>query len=122
MFDGDFLSSPPPFFQNLLLNQVASGPAIPEMLSREKSHYSPALGDQLRNVDMREWVLTRKKTLHAFYGDRGSGAPESVVNELQWSEALSACVDVTVIPNACHFPMVENPSATLKSLRRILEL
>ena len=119
-----FLTPPAPFFQNLLLDKAASEPEqfIPVMLSREKAHYSPVLGDRLREADMMEWVLTRKKTVHALYGDRGSGVPEKVVNELKWPERLSACVDVIVIPGACHFPMIENPSATLKGLRRILDL
>ncbi len=119
-----FLTSPAPFFQNLLFDKAASVPAqlISVMLNREKIHYSPVLGDRLREVDMTEWVLTRKKMLYALYGDRGSGVPEKVVNELRWSESLSACVEVKVIPDACHFPMIENPSATLKSLRRILDL
>jgi pimeloyl-ACP methyl ester carboxylesterase len=119
-----FLAPPAPFFQNLFLKKTTSVQAkvILEMLSHEKVHYSPILGDRLREVDISEWVVDRKKKLFALYGDRGCGAPEKVLNELQWSEDLSACVDVTVIPNACHFPMVENPNATLKGLQHILNL
>ena len=119
-----FLTPPAPFFQNLLQHETLSvqEKAILEMLSHEKVHYSLILGDRLRGVDIREWVIKRGKKLYALYGDRGCGAPEKVLNELQWSENLLDRVEVTVIPNACHFPMVENPNATLEGLRRVLNL
>ncbi|MAT45621.1 MAG: hypothetical protein CL609_25095 [Anaerolineaceae bacterium] len=118
-----FLTSPSPFFQNLILNQAASAPslAIPEMLAQNKIHYSSKLGESLRKLDLSQTVIHQKKKMVAFYGDRGSGSPERVQKELQWPDALFSCVDVTVVPNACHFPMVENPAATMNGLKNILE-
>lgn len=119
-----FLAPPTKFFQNLFLN-INESPQAQEtiqMLNQEKIHYSPILGDSLREVDIRAWAIRRRKKFYAFYGDRGSGNFEKVLNELQWPENLAECVEVTVIPNACHFPMIENPGATLKGLHSVLHL
>jgi len=119
-----FLSPPAPFFQNLVLNEDASPQvqAISEMLSREKVYYSQALGENLGKIDLRRSVARWKRKLYAFYGDRGCGEPERVRHELQWPEDVSAWIDLIVIPDACHFPMVENPGATLNAMKNILRL
>ncbi|MBU1418939.1 MAG: alpha/beta hydrolase [Proteobacteria bacterium] len=117
-----FLAPGAPFFQNLLFNDATSAhtQVIPKMLNLEKVHYSPFLRERLRHVDIRKSVIEQKKQLYAFYGDRGCGSPDRVLNELQWSDDLKAYIEVTVIPDACHFPMAENPRATLKGLKSIL--
>jgi pimeloyl-ACP methyl ester carboxylesterase len=117
-----FLLSPAPFFQNLLWATPASAAAHPilEMLSREQGHYSPSLRAALRDITASEQVLQLGRPLAALYGDRGCGQPEIVLNELQWPAALAACVDVHVVPGACHFPMVENASVTAQILRKII--
>lgn len=119
-----FLAPPTSFFQNLLLNMKDSAQAQPiiQMLGQEKIHYSPVLGERLRDVDIRAWAIKRGKKFYAFYGDRGSGDSEKVLHELNWPESLSDLAEVTIIPNACHFPMIENSGAVLKGFQKVLHL
>lgn len=119
-----FLAPPTKFFQNLFLNitDSAQAQATIQMLNQEKIHYSPILGNSLHEVDLRAWAIRRNKKFYSLYGDRGSRNVDQVLNELQWTKELSNCGEVTVIPNACHFPMLENPSATLKGLLTVLHL
>ena len=118
-----FLLPPNPFFHNLLLSGASSVQAqqILEMLSCEEAHYSPRLREAIREVDMSEQVLRIGKTFHALYGDRGCGRPEIVLEKLQWTEQISTRVELRVIPESCHFPMVENPQETVHVLRSIID-
>jgi pimeloyl-ACP methyl ester carboxylesterase len=118
-----FLVSPSPFFQNLLLDASSSAPvrAIPKMLHREKASYSPLLREAIQQFDGSEPLLPPGQSVYALYGDRGRGQAAAVLNELGWTEQLLTDVAVKVIPNACHFPMVENPQETAEVLRRIID-
>jgi pimeloyl-ACP methyl ester carboxylesterase len=116
-----FLLPPPPFFRNVLLEEKKPAERrVQKMLSDEKLYYSPVLAERLRWIDMMEHVAPIASRVHALYGDRGCGKPAEVAAELRWPEGLSECIDLHVIPNACHFPMVENPAATADVLQQIL--
>ncbi len=115
-----FLLPPGPFFRNLVLHETNATRIIPEMLEREGEHYSAHLREAIREVDMSEQVLKAGGRLYALYGDRGCRRPERVQEELRWPEEMAAGVEVSVIPEACHFPMLENPEAAARTLRRVL--
>ena len=117
-----FLLPPAPFFQSILLDEASSDPkhVLQEMLEREKAFYSARLRETLREIDNNEQVSRLGKTIHALYGDRGSGNSKEVINKLHWSEKLSASVDVSVIQGACHFPMIENPQAIVQVLKSVI--
>jgi pimeloyl-ACP methyl ester carboxylesterase len=119
-----FLLAPDPFFHNLLLSGESSDQAkqILEMLHCEEAHYSPRLKEAMREVDMSEQVWKIGKTIHALHGDRGCGSPEMVLEKLHWTEPIAALVELRVIPDSCHFPMVENPQETVQVLRSIIEI
>jgi pimeloyl-ACP methyl ester carboxylesterase len=118
-----FLVSPDPFFHNLLLSGESSdqGKGILKMLHRQEAHYSPGLREAIRDLDMSQQVLQVGKTFHALYGDRGCGKPEMVLEKLGWTAQISAHVEARVIPGSCHFPMLENPYATVDGLRSIID-
>lgn len=115
-----FLVSPSPFFQNLFVNmETPPAQAVLEMLECEKPHYSPALRFALRDVDMTAQVRSLASPIHVVYGDRGCGQPQQVYNELHLPVDLASQVTVHIIPNTAHFPMVENPQATVERLTTI---
>lgn len=117
-----FLVSPPPFFQNLVLDESSStlSQSILTMLDQNKKYYSPTLREELRDIDMSREALDVETTLSLLYGDRGCGMSETVLRELQWSSNLKAHMNVSVIQDACHFPMLENPKAVAQKVSTII--
>lgn len=117
-----FLTTPSPFFQNLLMPTADPSLAaeITKMLQAQKQDYSNGLSDKLRDLDFTNEVLSASAPIRAVYGDRGSGNHDKVYAELGWSNTLQTRVDVKIISNACHFPMLENPAETIRTLRLIL--
>lgn len=116
-----FVTPPAPFFRNLVFDdQSPESFAIRSMLSLERPHYAPALADSLREVDMAARIAELAVPVHVIHGDRGCGDAERVRAELHWPASLASRLDLTVIPNACHFPMLENPIATAEALGRVL--
>lgn len=118
-----YLLPPKPFFQNLFLNsaQVEDSQLIIEMLGQEKEHYSPKLQESLRQVDPQSLVVGLGKKFHILYGGRGCGDTDQVMRELAWPQEIQQWVDVKLISNACHFPMIENSEMTTQLLQDILE-
>ncbi len=55
--------------------------------------------------------------VQAVYGDRGK--PQQALRELGWHEDYFARIPVTLIPNACHFPMLENPASVAQVINRL---
>ena len=118
-----FLMPPTPFFQNLFLGTTLGQDErlILDMLEREQVHYSPMLREALRKVDMSLLVANLSTKVQALYGDRGWGEPNRVERELAWPRELQHCVEVSVVSNASHFPMIENAKMTTHLLRAILD-
>jgi pimeloyl-ACP methyl ester carboxylesterase len=92
-----------------------------DMLDREQGHYSPRLRATLKQADMSLLVANLSVKVHAIYGDRGSGDRDRVERELAWPEGLRRRVEVWVVSDAGHFPMIENPGETIDLLLAILE-
>ena len=117
-----FLMSPPPFFRSLFLSPTLGQDErlILDMMERERAHYSPRLRQALRQVDMSRLVASLSTKVQAFYGDRGCGEPHRVERELAWPGELQHRVQVSVVSNAAHFPMIENPRMTTHLLHAIL--
>lgn len=118
-----FLTPPTPFFQNLFLEtgQKSDKRLILDMLAQEKAHYSPRLREALQRVDTDLAAINVGTKVQAIYGDRGCEEPNRVEKELGWYPELQQRVAISVVPNAAHFPMIENAEAMLHLLRAILE-
>lgn len=114
-----FITPPPPFFQNLMLPDHPLLPRVQEMLKEEKSQYPASLSESLKNTDSLGLAMPHTSRLIALYGDRGTGDPQNVCVQLGWPDSLS--IPVRVIPQACHFPMLENPQAVTSVLEAILD-
>lgn len=117
-----FLVAPPPFFRNMV------APSCPPdlrlrletMLNAESARYSERSRTRLRTTDHAALLRNVSIPVTALYGDRGSADRDAVAGNLGWPEWIASKVPVEVVPNAGHFPMVENPPETTAILRRIL--
>jgi pimeloyl-ACP methyl ester carboxylesterase len=117
-----FLTPPSPFFQNLLMPGVdpALTAWVTAMLQTQKQNYSCGLSIQLREVNLTNDVLDTSAPIYSIYGDRGNKDHDQVYAELNWSDTIRSRVDIKIVSNACHFPMLENPDKTIQILRSIL--
>jgi pimeloyl-ACP methyl ester carboxylesterase len=121
VFVESFIIPPPPFFHNLLM-PTASPALVTEvkgMLDREHPLYSPMLRERLASLDVSAEVQQSPARIDAMYGDRGCSATEAI-DSLGWTELLHARISTHIVPNACHFPMLEQPVTTMQTLRSIL--
>jgi len=118
-----FLRSPAPFFQNIFNGNAPQQEErfIRDMLEREKLNYSPRLREALQQVDVSKAAASLEQKVDAIYGDRGCGEPLRVIQELAWPSELRQRVEISVVPNASHFPMIENARITAQTLRDILK-
>ncbi len=105
-----FIKTPDAFFKNLLYdnnNELAS--KIENMIKNESIHYSKELGYKLKNLDLTETAVNFEGTIRLLYGDRGYNSLNKVMSNLDLSGRLADKMEVSIIKNSCHFPMVENP-------------
>lgn len=118
-----FLQTPSPFFRNFFMESTPAEIAQPvlDMLDREKPHYSSRLKETLKQDGIYQLDDEVRARLHAIHGDRGNGNLAEVRKELDWSEYFQQRVQVSVIENTCHFPMVENPEKTVQTILDIIE-
>lgn len=117
-----FLRPPSVFFRNLLMPTAppALVSEVNDMLEREKPRYSATLRERLASLDIVPHVERTSVRIDAVYGDRGCGAAETV-DSLGWPEPLRESVDVHIIADACHFPMLEQPVEMAHLFRDIID-
>jgi pimeloyl-ACP methyl ester carboxylesterase len=117
-----FLTAPSSFFRNI----VAPGcPAeirlrLQRMLDERWPHFSERLQTELKTADHQALLRNVNIPVSAIYADRGSADRNTVMENLGWPDWIRARVQVEVVRNAGHFPMVENPDETAAILRRLL--
>lgn len=114
-----FLLSPGPLFQNLLMPDTdpALADQVTRMMANERMRFSPLLALALRELDLSPVALRPAMCIHALYGDRGTGDPDRVRAALGWPRAMAEKIPTAVVEHACHFPMLENPTATAEAIR-----
>ncbi len=117
-----FLTPPHSIFKNLLMPSAPSvlSAEVNNMLDRERPKYSTALREQLASLDLSDAAQRSAARIDDLYGDRGRSASE-VIDALGWSERLKGRVNVHTVPNACHFPMLEQPVSTTHIIRSVLD-
>jgi pimeloyl-ACP methyl ester carboxylesterase len=118
-----FLEPPTPYFQNLVMPEAP--PELVEriqgMLQTERPRYSPELSIALKDVRMGEVAARSPLSMYAIYGGRGCRDPQPVIEALGWPAALKEKIPVSVVPDACHFPMLEQPQQTAAYLNCTLQ-
>jgi pimeloyl-ACP methyl ester carboxylesterase len=116
-----FLTPPSEFFQNLLMDSAPDDlrSRVVAMLARGKQESSDALRTSLGRVDYLDTAHGLADKLIAIYGDRGCGDVARVCRALDWPAPLNDQVALHVVPDACHFPMLENPESVLRILRDV---
>lgn len=118
-----FVRDTGPFFQNLLM---PSAPAelrerLTAMLAEENEHYSASLKQELRETkeDFASYVARIPHAVHGIYGDRGEPDHVRTCKELQLPDEALARLQLDWVPNASHFPMLENPGAFAACMQRL---
>lgn len=116
-----YITSPGEFFQNILMentNKVIKEKVL-NMLQQESQYYSLELRNQLRKLDLTQLVNKTNFIIHCIYGDRGFNNREKVISELGLSAIIHKHIDIDIIPNSCHFPMIENSEKLISILKTI---
>lgn len=117
-----FITSPGSFFQNLMMEETS--PELTEkvtsMLKEEQKYYSEQLIYQLKELDMTDFVMNLNCAVVALHGDRGCNDFAKVLSSLQWCNDLQLKVDMDLVSNSCHFPMLENPKELIDILKKQL--
>lgn len=119
-----YLTSVPKFFQNVSMensNQDIKEKVI-GMLKQECKNYSSELSNKLKDLDSTSLVEMSQSKIHCIYGDRGSKRKEAVLDELELAPNIKELIDIKIISNSCHFPMLENSEDLVKILDNILRM
>lgn len=112
------------FFQNLLYSNTNKRleEKVMKMLKEESSNYTKALkNDLIGNFDFTPYIKLIRNKIYCLYGDRGNNDYEYIKKELNLSKSILEKIEVSLIHNACHFPMLENKDKTINSLKRIIK-
>ncbi len=112
-----FITPPAPFFHNLLMPgcRPEIEAFVKNMLAEEGKFFNPSLRAELRGSDLSACITGTISPILALYGDRGSGRA-AALKDLHWPKAVQQRVAVTTVPDACHFPMLENPHDTASAI------
>ena len=118
-----FITSPGKFFQNILMESTNTDikERILNMLKEESIYYSPQLKDKLRDLDLADLINKSNSNIHCIYGDRGINDRDKVISELELSDNIKKCININIIKNSCHFPMLENCGELLGLLTSIIK-
>lgn len=118
-----FIQTPPAFFRNILMENTNAflKERVLTMLQHESKYYSPKLMNQLRHLNLTDLIISSNSSVHCVYGDRGVKDPERVLHELNLPLCIRDRMDIHIIQNSCHFPMLENSNFLATVLKTILE-
>lgn len=106
-----FITTPKEFFRNLIFDEsnLSLLDAVQSMLKKESSFYSKKLANPLKVLDVSEHIINTNSNIHLIYGDRGNDSKQQILEHLNFTKVVEDKVDVSLIENCCHFPMIENP-------------
>jgi len=117
-----FITSPTKFFQNLVMDNLDENlkDKIIDMLKSESKFYSPKLGNQLKELDLTNLINISNSKIHLIYGDRGYNNPSTVIEELSLPKFKEKLLNINIVHNSCHFPMLENSEQFINLLKNII--
>lgn len=117
-----FITSPRSFFQNLMIEGTSTElvEKVSCMMKEEQKYYSEQLKYQLRELDLTDLVTNLNCEVVALHGDRGCNDYATVLSNLRWCNDLQLKVNMDIISNSCHFPMLENPKELINILKKTL--
>lgn len=114
-----YLTSPGKFFQNLLMETADEKvkEEVMAMLKEESKYYSEEVRENLRTLDITDLVNKSKSKIHCIYGDRGMNNRGKVIRELGLPLEIEEKLNIGIVRNSCHFPMIENSEEIVEHLR-----
>lgn len=117
-----FITSPTPYFQNLLMESadLLLKNRVINMLKAEQKYYSPQLSQNLRDLDLTDMLQELESDMFAIYGDRGKGDFAGLVENLKLSSEILDKINIRIVHDACHFPMLEKPMELTNKIIDIL--
>ncbi|MBZ9635137.1 alpha/beta hydrolase [Clostridium sp. FP1] len=118
-----YITSPGKFFQNLLMEDTNGTikENVTNMLNQESKYYSPILRNQLQNLDLTWMINKANSNIHFIYGDRGINNKEIVISKLGINPIIQKHIDIEIVSNSCHFPMIESSENLLSVLKNIIK-
>ena len=117
-----YLYTPSHFFRNIVMGNTSEiiKNNILKMLEKEKDNYSQILKNSLRDINMMSLIDRVKCDINLIYGDRGINDKNKIISELKLAPTMFSKLNIRIVKNTCHFPMIENPEETKIILSELL--
>ena len=117
-----YLYTPSHFFRNIVMGNTSEiiKNNILNMLEKEKDNYSETLKNKLRDINMMSLINKVKCDINLIYGDRGINDKNKIISELKLAPKMLSKLNIRIVKNTCHFPMIENPEETTVILSELL--
>lgn len=116
-----FLVTPSKFFQNIVMeNNLILKEKVMAMLKNEIKYYSQELGKNLRDLNLLDLLSQSKSHINVIYGDRGENETKAI-QKLGLSKDILNKINIKIVHNSCHFPMLENPKDFKDVLNKIIK-
>lgn len=111
------------FYRNLLTpeHMQAYGNDIVGIMRDEAKYYQEGLKRSLQqDFDYTEYVQMARQDVHAIYGDRGQAGYVNRISDLCLDKSISDKMVFSFVEDACHLPMIENPTALASIVSNIV--
>ncbi len=102
------------FYRNLMTegHMEQYGSKIMQMMQEEAPYYQDDLKQSLKEgFDYTQYLKVLNQNVYAIYGDRVQKNYPDRINDLCLDEETLGRIKLLFVENACHMPMIENPSA-----------
>ena len=112
-----------PLYRNLMTEEHMKqyGEPVLGMLASEAEFYTKELLLSLTDgYDLTPYIRQYRGKIHAIYGNRGRAVGKRHADELCLPEDIISRMELRFIRNACHLPMIENPTDMAGALAQIL--
>ena len=111
------------FYRNLLLEENKSRylPYLLDMFTEEGTYYSNELLNSFQeSFDYTQYIYDLDIPIHLIYGDRGFHDYQYRIDDLCLTNESIKKIQFHFVRNACHMPMLENPSHLLEIVNSII--
>ncbi len=111
------------FYRNLMMpgNMRTFGDYVKSMLQSEAPFYGDDLKSSLQqNFDFTPYLYGIKGSIFGIYGDRGVANYSGRISDLCLDKAAEEKIGFRFVGNACHMPMIENPTELAAIIRRCI--
>ncbi|MBP6927915.1 MAG: alpha/beta hydrolase [Caldisericia bacterium] len=111
------------FYRNLMTegHMEEYGNKVIQMMQEESPYYQDELKQSLKEgFDYTQYLKVLNQNVYAIYGDRGQKNYPGRIDDLCLDEETLGRIKLLFVENACHLPMIENPSALASMISDIV--